>query len=131
MVPISPAVANPASRSPRLPPSPHRADADPQVLGDRRGRPVAGHHHGHRPGPAATLPANAGSPTGTNTHGLTDEQARMTASVGESGIGGPIRHAARCETFWTGLVLPQRSRPQRKAAEARPDPWFRPREPGR
>ncbi|MFI8912843.1 DUF664 domain-containing protein [Streptomyces sp. NPDC053513] len=66
-----------------------------------------------------------------NTHGLTDEQARMTASVGESGIGGPIRHAARCETFWTGLVLPQRSRPQRKAAEARPDPWFRPWEPGR
>ncbi|MFE1346211.1 DinB family protein [Streptomyces sp. NPDC058757] len=38
-------------------------------------------------------------------HGLTDAQARMTASAGELSIGGLIKHAARCETFWTDLIL--------------------------
>ncbi|WP_225802663.1 DinB family protein [Streptomyces sp. NK15101] len=54
-------------------------------------------------------------------HGLTDEQARMTASAGELSIGGLIKHAARCETFWTDLVLQQQSEPRRKADESDED----------
>ncbi|MEU0405541.1 DinB family protein [Streptomyces sp. NPDC006197] len=54
-------------------------------------------------------------------HGLTDEQARMTASAGELSIGGLIKHAARCETFWTDLILRQQRGPQRKADESDDD----------
>ncbi|MEV7775693.1 DinB family protein [Kitasatospora sp. NPDC086791] len=42
-------------------------------------------------------------------HGLTEEQARMAASASELSIGGLIKHAARCEGFWTDLIL-QRQR---------------------
>ncbi|MFJ5774381.1 DinB family protein [Streptomyces sp. NPDC093094] len=54
-------------------------------------------------------------------YGLTDDQARTAAPVGELSIGGLIKHAARCETFWTDLVLRQRRGPQRKADESDAD----------
>ncbi|MGC0327208.1 putative damage-inducible protein DinB [Streptomyces sp. SAI-170] len=50
-------------------------------------------------------------------YGLTDEQGRMAASAGELSIGGLIKHAARCEDFWTDLILQQRCEPQPKADE--------------
>lgn len=54
-------------------------------------------------------------------HGLTDAQARLTPSAGELSIGGLIKHAARCETFWTGLVLQEQRGPQRQADESDAD----------
>ncbi|MFB7620559.1 DinB family protein [Kitasatospora sp. NPDC056181] len=51
-------------------------------------------------------------------YGLTEEQARMAASAGELSIGGLIKHAARCEGFWTDLVLQQQRGTQRKADES-------------
>ncbi|GLW71531.1 hypothetical protein Kpho02_38300 [Kitasatospora phosalacinea] len=51
-------------------------------------------------------------------HGLTDEQARTAASAGELSIGGLIKHAARCEGFWTDLVL-RRQGPQPQDDEFR------------
>jgi hypothetical protein len=51
-------------------------------------------------------------------YGLTDEQARMAASAGELSIGGLIKHAARCEGFWTDLILQQQYETQPKADEA-------------
>ncbi|MFJ3788512.1 DinB family protein [Kitasatospora sp. NPDC090091] len=51
-------------------------------------------------------------------YGLTDEQARTAASAGELTIGGLIKHAARCETFWTDLILQRQRGPQRKADES-------------
>ncbi|MGW4896487.1 DinB family protein [Kitasatospora sp. NPDC004240] len=38
-------------------------------------------------------------------YGLTEEQARMPASAGELSIGGLIKHAARCEGYWSDLIL--------------------------
>ncbi|MFE1437333.1 DinB family protein [Streptomyces sp. NPDC058739] len=38
-------------------------------------------------------------------YGLTDEQARTAASASPLSIGGLIKHAARCEGFWTDLVV--------------------------
>ncbi|MER6118069.1 DinB family protein [Streptomyces sp. NPDC001743] len=54
-------------------------------------------------------------------HGLTDDQARMAASASELSIGGLIKHAARCETFWTDLILQQQSGPRRSADESDAD----------
>ncbi|MCX5394954.1 DinB family protein [Streptomyces sp. NBC_00094] len=54
-------------------------------------------------------------------HGLTEEQARTAASAGELSIGGLVKHAARCETFWTDLILHQQRGPQRKADESDAD----------
>ncbi|WP_030691071.1 DinB family protein [Streptomyces globisporus] len=54
-------------------------------------------------------------------HGLTDEQARTTAPAGDLSIGGLIKHAARCEAFWTDLVLRRQGGPQRKADESDDD----------
>ncbi|MFI9150573.1 DinB family protein [Streptomyces sp. NPDC053367] len=45
-------------------------------------------------------------------YGLTDEQARMAASAGQLSIGGLIKHAARCEGFWTDLILRQQREPK-------------------
>ncbi|MFD9123809.1 DinB family protein [Kitasatospora sp. NPDC059571] len=45
-------------------------------------------------------------------HGLTEEQARMAASASELSIGGLIKHAPRCEGFWTDLILQQERRGQ-------------------
>ncbi|GGW55156.1 hypothetical protein GCM10010503_35220 [Streptomyces lucensis JCM 4490] len=54
-------------------------------------------------------------------HGLTEEQARTAASASELSIGGLIKHAARCENFWTDLILQQRRGPQRTADESDAD----------
>lgn len=54
-------------------------------------------------------------------HGLTDEQARMTSPVGDLSIGGLIKHAARCETFWTDLVIGEQRGPRRKVDESDDD----------
>ncbi|GAA2807159.1 DinB family protein [Kitasatospora sp. CM 4170] len=54
-------------------------------------------------------------------YGLTDEQARTAASASELTIGGLIKHAARCEAFWTDLILQQQRGPQRKADESDSD----------
>ncbi|GAA2752034.1 DinB family protein [Kitasatospora cinereorecta] len=54
-------------------------------------------------------------------HGLTDAQARLTPSASELSIGGLIKHAARCETFWTDLVLQEQRGPQRQADESDAD----------
>ncbi|MGW6918508.1 DinB family protein [Kitasatospora sp. NPDC054939] len=54
-------------------------------------------------------------------HGLTEAQARMAASAGELSIGGLIKHAARCETFWTDLILQEQRGPQRTADESDAD----------
>ncbi|MFE5586152.1 DinB family protein [Kitasatospora sp. NPDC056531] len=54
-------------------------------------------------------------------YGLTDEQARMAASASELSIGGLIKHAARCESFWTDLILQQPRRTQRDANESAAD----------
>ncbi|MFJ3786748.1 DinB family protein [Streptomyces sp. NPDC090093] len=53
-------------------------------------------------------------------HGLTEEQARRAASASELSIGGLIKHAARCETFWTDLILQQHGT-RRKADESDAD----------
>ncbi|WP_405015026.1 DinB family protein [Kitasatospora sp. NBC_01539] len=54
-------------------------------------------------------------------HGLTDEQARSAPSVSELSIGGLIKHAARCEAFWTGLILREQGGPQRTSDESDPE----------
>ncbi|MEU8883168.1 mycothiol transferase [Streptomyces hydrogenans] len=54
-------------------------------------------------------------------HGLTDAQARSTASAGELSIGGLIKHAARCETFWTDLIVHGDRGPRRAADESDAD----------
>ncbi|MEV5729733.1 DinB family protein [Streptomyces pharetrae] len=54
-------------------------------------------------------------------HGLTDGQARMAASASELSIGGLIKHAGRCEDFWTDLVLQQQRGLQRKPDETLAD----------
>lgn len=51
-------------------------------------------------------------------HGLTEEQARTAASASELSIGGLIKHAARCEGFWTDLILRQQPGTRRAADEA-------------
>ncbi|MGW6913315.1 DinB family protein [Kitasatospora sp. NPDC054939] len=51
-------------------------------------------------------------------HGLTDEQARTAASASALSIGGLIKHAAACETFWTDLVLRQQGGAQQEADES-------------
>ncbi|GJF34116.1 hypothetical protein KNE206_68160 [Kitasatospora sp. NE20-6] len=53
-------------------------------------------------------------------YGLTEEQARMAASPSELSIGGLIKHAARCEGFWTDLIL-QRGGTQRETDESDTD----------
>jgi uncharacterized damage-inducible protein DinB len=50
-------------------------------------------------------------------YGLTEEQARVAASAGGLSIGGLIKHAARCEGFWTDLILQQQYETQPKADE--------------
>ncbi len=40
-----------------------------------------------------------------SAYGLTDEQARLSASVSPLSIGGLIKHVARAEVHWTGIVL--------------------------
>lgn len=37
--------------------------------------------------------------------GLTDDQARLTASVSALSVGGAIKHVAGVEEYWIGLVL--------------------------
>ncbi|WP_030268245.1 DinB family protein [Streptomyces sp. NRRL B-24484] len=49
-------------------------------------------------------------------HGLTEEQARTASSASELSIGGLIKHAARCEAYWTDLVL-RRHRDAPRAAD--------------
>ncbi|MFC8176837.1 MULTISPECIES: DinB family protein [unclassified Streptomyces] len=51
------------------------------------------------------------------THGLSDNQARMTPTASELSIGGLIKHAARCEAGWTDLILQRRRGRQRTADE--------------
>ncbi|MGW0547871.1 DinB family protein [Streptomyces altiplanensis] len=51
-------------------------------------------------------------------YGLSDEQARRAASAGELNIGGLIKHAARCEHFWTDLILQQQCGARRKPDES-------------
>ncbi|MGA5063795.1 DinB family protein [Streptomyces exfoliatus] len=54
-------------------------------------------------------------------YGLTGEQARVAPSASELSIGGLIKHAARCETFWTGLILQEPSDAQRSEDESDAD----------
>ncbi|MEU6239371.1 DinB family protein, partial [Kitasatospora sp. NPDC047058] len=54
-------------------------------------------------------------------YGLTEEQARTAASASELTIGGLIKHAARCEEFWTDLVLRRQHGTQRTADESGED----------
>ncbi|MEU7293083.1 DinB family protein [Streptomyces exfoliatus] len=54
-------------------------------------------------------------------YGLTEEQARVAPSASELSIGGLIKHAARCETFWTGLILREPSDAQRSEDESDAD----------
>ncbi|MEV6248719.1 DinB family protein [Streptomyces sp. NPDC051742] len=54
-------------------------------------------------------------------YGLTEEQARLTPSASELSIGGLIKHAARCETFWTDLILQQPREAQRSSDESDAD----------
>ncbi|WP_354644503.1 DinB family protein [Kitasatospora camelliae] len=52
-------------------------------------------------------------------YGLTEEQARAAASASELSIGGLIKHAARCEGFWTDLILRQEGADESGADEFR------------
>ncbi|WP_411109100.1 DinB family protein [Streptomyces sp. c-19] len=54
-------------------------------------------------------------------YGLTEEQARLTPSASELSIGGLIKHAARCEAFWTDLILQRPREVQRSADESDAD----------
>ncbi|MFH8387583.1 DinB family protein [Kitasatospora sp. NPDC018058] len=54
-------------------------------------------------------------------HGLSEEQARMAASASDLSIGGLIKHAARCECFWTDLILQQQRGTQPEADESNAD----------
>ncbi|AIR96194.1 DinB family protein [Streptomyces glaucescens] len=54
-------------------------------------------------------------------HGLTDDQARLAPSASELSIGGLIKHAGHCETFWTDLILQRQRGSQRKADESDAD----------
>lgn len=54
-------------------------------------------------------------------HGLSEEQARTAASASELSIGGLIKHAARCEGFWTDLILQQQRGTQPEADESNAD----------
>ncbi len=54
-------------------------------------------------------------------YGLTEEQARVAPSASELSIGGLIKHAARCEIFWTGLILREPSDAQRSEDESGAD----------
>ncbi|MEU2629181.1 DinB family protein [Kitasatospora sp. NPDC007106] len=54
-------------------------------------------------------------------HGLTEEQARMAPTGSELSIGGLIKHAARCEEFWTDLILQRQRGTQRKTNESDAD----------
>ncbi|MFF0201272.1 DinB family protein [Streptomyces sp. NPDC005017] len=51
-------------------------------------------------------------------YGLTDEQARTAASASRLSIGGLIKHAARCEGFWTDLVVQRRHGTRHRADES-------------
>ncbi|RKE18286.1 DinB family protein [Streptomyces sp. TLI_171] len=51
-------------------------------------------------------------------HGLTEDQARLTPTAGELSIGGLIKHAAHCETFWTDLVLQHHRDPEPSTGES-------------
>ncbi|MEW1910610.1 DinB family protein [Kitasatospora sp. NPDC085895] len=54
-------------------------------------------------------------------YGLTEEQARMAPTGSELSIGGLIKHAARCEEFWTDLMLQRQRGTQRKTDESDAD----------
>jgi uncharacterized damage-inducible protein DinB len=47
-------------------------------------------------------------------YGLTDEQARLSPSVSALSIGGLVKHVARVEEHWTGIVL---QRPSTRGSE--------------
>ncbi|MCU7826081.1 DinB family protein [Kitasatospora sp. DSM 101779] len=54
-------------------------------------------------------------------YGLTEEQARTASTGSELSIGGLIKHATRCEEFWTDLILQQQHGTRRKTEESDTD----------